>query len=100
MIIAAALNEQTPPKNINKRKERNLVITMHAKDPKEYLSILEKEKERLEKEMEALIEKRNKGEISEEEFNEAKKRIERKFIEVMDRIVQLRYITGESKLFS
>ena len=76
------------------------MITMHAKDPKEYLSILEKEKERLEKEMEALIEKRNKGEISEEEFNEAKKRIERKFIEVMDRIVQLRYITGEGKLFS
>ncbi|MDW8003647.1 MAG: hypothetical protein RMI04_02380 [Thermofilaceae archaeon] len=64
------------------------------KDPKEALKALEKRQKELVKEMDELVKKKERGEISEEEFGEKRTRIEREFIEVMDRITQLRFIVG------
>lgn len=64
------------------------------KDPKEALKALEKRQRELEKEMDELVRKKERGEISEEEFGERKVKIEREFIEVMDRLMQLRFIVG------
>jgi len=62
------------------------------KDPREALRMLEKRKKELEEEMERLLKKLERGEIGEEEFNERRVKIEREFVEIMDRIVQLRFI--------
>ncbi|RLE61797.1 MAG: hypothetical protein DRJ49_00405 [Thermoprotei archaeon] len=64
------------------------------KDPKDALKYLKKERKRLEKEMELLLKKRDRGEIDDEEFNSKKREIERKFIEIMDRIAQMKYLSG------
>lgn len=64
------------------------------KDPREALEALERRRKELEKELEELAKKRERDEISEEEFNEVRVKLEREFIEVMDRIVQLRFIVG------
>jgi len=62
------------------------------KDPREALKMLERRKKELEEEMERLLKKLERGEIGEEEFNERRVKIEREFVEIMDRIVQLRFI--------
>jgi len=64
------------------------------KDPKDALKALEKRQKELVKELEELIKKRERGEISEEEFNAQKVKIEREYIEVMDRLAQLRFIVS------
>jgi len=69
-------------------------MSFEGKSPQEALEKLLKKKEELEKEMEELIEKKNKGIISQEDFNKKKRDIEKKYIEVMDRIAQLKYIIG------
>ena len=73
---------------------------MASKDPFKIMKELQKKKEELEKEMEKLLKLKKEGKISEEEFEKRKKKIEREFVEVMDRLVQMRYITGEEKLFA
>lgn len=73
---------------------------MASKDPFKVMKELQKKKEELEKEMERLLKLKKEGKISEEEFEKRKKKIEREFVEVMDRLVQMRYITGEEKLFA
>ncbi|MEM1509050.1 MAG: hypothetical protein QW291_04695 [Thermofilaceae archaeon] len=62
------------------------------KDPREALKALEKRKKELEDELEKLVKRKNKGEINEEEFHEYRNKIEREYIEVMDRLAQLRFI--------
>ena len=64
------------------------------KDPKEALKALEKRQKELVKELEELIKKRERGEISEEEFSAQKTRLEREYVEVMDRLTQLRFIVS------
>lgn len=64
------------------------------KDPREALKALEKKKKELEEELERLVKRKNEGEISEEEFHECKSKIEREYIEVMDRLAQLRFIVS------
>ncbi|MCC6064435.1 MAG: hypothetical protein LM576_00495 [Thermofilum sp.] len=64
------------------------------KDPKEALKALEKRQKELVKELEELIKKRERGEISEEEFYAQKTRLEREYVEVMDRLTQLRFIVS------
>jgi len=58
------------------------------------LKALEKRRKELVEELEQLVEKRKRGEIGEEEFAERKSQLEREFIEVMDRLAQLRFIVG------
>lgn len=64
------------------------------KDPREALKALEKRRRELEDELEELIRKRDSGEIGEEEFNERRLKLEREFIEIMDRLAQLRFIVS------
>lgn len=58
------------------------------------MKALEKRRKELVEELEQLVEKRKRGEIGEEEFAEKKSQLEREFIEVMDRLAQLRFIVG------
>ena len=74
--------------------------SLSTKDPFKYMRELQKKKEQLEREMEELIKLKKEGKISEEEFEKRKKKIEREYVEVMDRLVQMRYITGEERLFA
>jgi len=69
------------------------------RDPFKYAEKLKKRGKELEKEMEALQKKFQKGEIGREEYEFKRKAIEREFIEVMDRLVQMRYVTGEENLY-
>ncbi len=55
------------------------------------------EKKRLEKEFEALQERKNNAEISSDEYEKRKHDIEREFVEVMDRLAQVSYLMGESQ---
>jgi len=64
------------------------------KDPKEALKALEKRQKELIRELEELIKKKERKEISEEEFHAQKTRLEREYVEVMDRLVQLRFIVS------
>lgn len=68
---------------------------MHEyKDPREALKALERRQKELVKELEELIKKKERGEISEEEFNAQRVRLEREYVEVMDRLTQLRFIVS------
>lgn len=58
------------------------------------LEELEKEKDRIAEEFEKLEEERRSGAITEEEYAEKRRRLERRAVEVMDRIAQLRFLAG------
>ncbi|HDJ89442.1 MAG TPA: hypothetical protein ENG40_01950 [Thermoprotei archaeon] len=73
---------------------------MNIKDAHSYLKMLIKKKKELEKRMEDLNKKKEKKQITEDEYLKEKKKIEREYIEVMDRLVQMKYITGQHDLFS
>ncbi|RLF25142.1 MAG: hypothetical protein DRN15_00335 [Thermoprotei archaeon] len=68
-------------------------------DMRKYYEKLKKRKVEIEKEFEELIKRRKRGEISEEEYEERKRKLEREYVEIMDRIVQMRYLIGEERLF-
>lgn len=55
------------------------------------------EKKRLEKEFEALQERKKNGEVSSDDYEKRKHEIEREFVEVMDRLAQMSYLMGESQ---
>ncbi|MEM2841835.1 MAG: hypothetical protein QW201_00815 [Thermoproteota archaeon] len=55
------------------------------------------EKKRLEESFEDLQKLFKSGKISEQEYNERRRSIEREFVEVMDRLVQIRFIAGEEQ---
>ncbi|MCS7113066.1 MAG: hypothetical protein RMJ00_06460 [Nitrososphaerota archaeon] len=61
---------------------------------KRKLEELEEEKERIIEEFKKLEEKRRDGVISEDEYREKRYRLERRAVEVMDRIAQLRFMAG------
>ena len=69
------------------------------KDAQEYLKELLRKKEELEKEMEILNKKKNKKQITDEEYQKERKKIEREFIEVMDRLAQMKYIVGQNTFY-
>lgn len=69
------------------------------KDAQEYLKELLRKKEELEKRMELLNKKKNKKQITDEEYQKERKKIEREFIEVMDRLAQMRYIVGQNTFY-
>jgi len=55
------------------------------------------EKKRIEESFEDLQKLLKSGKISEQEYNERRRSIEREFVEVMDRLVQIRFIAGEEQ---
>ncbi|MFX0132785.1 MAG: hypothetical protein ACFFDN_03975 [Candidatus Hodarchaeota archaeon] len=57
---------------------------------------MEKEKEKLIKEMENLEDVKSRNEISEDDYKVEKNKIERKIVVIMDRLVQYRFIKGQS----
>jgi chromosome segregation ATPase len=61
---------------------------------KRKLEELEREKERIIEEFKRLEEKRRGGVVSEEEYREERYKLERRAVEVMDRIAQLRFMAG------
>jgi len=58
------------------------------------LEELEREKDRIIEEFRKLEERRNSGAISEDEYRKERYRLERRAVEVMDRIAQLRFMAG------
>lgn len=55
------------------------------------------EKKRLEERFEELQKLFQSGKIGEQEYNEQRRSIEREFVEVMDKLVQIRFLAGESQ---
>ena len=65
------------------------------KDVSGALESLRAERDRLVRELEELEKKHEKGVIQEEEYAARKKELERKVVEVMDRIVQMEFLLGQ-----
>jgi len=65
------------------------------KDVSGALESLRAERDRLVRELEELEKKHEKGAIQEEEYTARKKELERKIVEVMDRIVQMEFLLGQ-----
>lgn len=61
---------------------------------KDEIKRLENEKKKLVKEMENLENRISKNEISEEDYSLQKNLIERKIVEIMDLLVQYRFLEG------
>jgi len=59
------------------------------------LESLRAERDRLVRELEGLEKNHEKGAIQEEEYTARKKELERKIVEVMDRIVQMEFLLGQ-----
>ena len=57
---------------------------------------LEKERDRLVEELKRLDEKRKDGDIGEDKYKEDRHRIERAIVEVMDRLAQMRFLSGQA----
>jgi len=57
---------------------------------------LETRRDRLLDELKSLDEKRKKGEVDEETYKKERHRIERSIVEVMDRLAQMRFLSGET----
>jgi len=69
-------------------------VNFSEESPAKALEKLLKRKKELEKELEVLLKRKEKGEISEEEFSKQKRNIEKEYIEIMDRIAQLKYLAS------
>ncbi len=63
-------------------------------DPEEALKQLQRRKEELTKRIEELQEQHERGLISDQDYEERLKELEREVVEVMDRIVQMEFLTG------
>jgi len=57
---------------------------------------LEMQRDRLLDELKRLEERHKKGEIDEDSYKEERRRIERSIVEVMDRLAQIRFLSGEA----
>ena len=57
---------------------------------------LEMQRDKLLDELKNLDEKREKGEVDEETYKKERHRIERSIVEVMDRLAQMRFLSGET----
>ena len=67
---------------------------------RDYIKRLHERKKEIEREFEKLLEERKRGLISEEEYERRKRKLEREYVEIMDRLVQMRYLSGEEPLFA
>ncbi|HDM88818.1 MAG TPA: hypothetical protein ENG65_02360 [Candidatus Bathyarchaeota archaeon] len=56
---------------------------------------LESQRDRLVEELKRLDERLKRGEIDEETYKQERHRIERSIVEVMDRLAQMRFLSGE-----
>lgn len=61
---------------------------------KDEIKRMEKEKKKLIKDMENLEEMKSKNSISQDDYEIEKNKIERKIVEVMDRLVQYRFLNS------
>ena len=59
------------------------------------IKALESQRDRLIEELKRLDERLKKGEIDEETYKQERHRIERSIVEVMDRLAQMRFLSGE-----
>ena len=57
---------------------------------------LETQRDKLLDELKSLDKKREKGEVDEETYKKERHRIERSIVEVMDRLAQMRFLSGET----
>ncbi|MGC8631921.1 MAG: hypothetical protein ACP5T2_05845 [Thermoprotei archaeon] len=68
---------------------------MDNEDIKESLNALIRKRDELVSELEDLQDKHKSGLVAEEEYQSKRRAIEREIVEVMDRIVQLQFISGQ-----
>jgi uncharacterized membrane protein len=57
---------------------------------------LEKQRDKLVDEIKKLEERRKKGEFDENTYKEKRREIERAIVEVMDRLAQMNFLSGQS----
>jgi len=57
---------------------------------------LETQRDRLLSELKSLDEKHEKGEVDEDTYKKERHKIERSIVEVMDRLAQMRFLSGET----
>ncbi len=67
---------------------------------KKYVQKLKQRKKEIEEEFIKLLNLKKEGKIKEEEYKEKRRKLEREYVEVMDRLAQMRYFTGEEQLFA
>jgi len=60
--------------------------------PEKAFKALMRRKKEIEKELGKLNGLKEEGRISEEEYEERRKNLEREFVEIMDRLVQIRFL--------
>ena len=63
-----------------------------ARDPREALRALERRKREIEREAEELRARRERGEIDEGEYARRLDELKKEYIEVMDRLAQVRFL--------
>jgi len=61
-----------------------------------YSKSLERQRDALLRDLENLKERFKNGEISEGEYREERRKVERKIVEVMDRLAQMRFLMGRA----
>jgi len=61
-----------------------------------YSKDLEKQRDALLKDLKILEERHKKGAVTEEQYNEKRREIERALVEIMDRLAQARFLMGQS----
>ena len=69
---------------------------MYHPDVGAYSKDLKKRRDSLLNDLKALEEQFKKGEISEDQYNEKRRTIERALVEVMDRLAQARFLMGQA----
>ena len=67
-------------------------------DAEEALRELENKRDALIAELESLEKAHEKGDLSNQEYSEKRKKLERELVETMDRIVQLEFLTGRRRV--
>ncbi|MCS7120369.1 MAG: hypothetical protein RMJ07_01700 [Nitrososphaerota archaeon] len=68
----------------------------HVEDIAGKTKDLERQRDKLVDELKNLEERRKKGELSEEAYKEKRRELERQIVEVMDRLAQMRFFSGET----
>ncbi|WP_449462624.1 hypothetical protein PQ610_00705 [Tardisphaera miroshnichenkoae] len=71
-----------------------------SEDPEEALKQLQQRKDELTKRIEELQEQHERGLISDQDYEARLKELEREVVEVMDRIVQMEFLTGYRRFAS
>ncbi|MBS7656570.1 MAG: hypothetical protein QXI71_06105 [Candidatus Bathyarchaeia archaeon] len=57
---------------------------------------LQKQADKLVEELKKLDERRKKGELNEDAYKEKRREIEREIVEVMDRLAQMQFLSGQT----